>query len=234
MQPRLALPDSSWKQPLTLPPDGQPQLWLVRTGMFRGAVARMAESVLNGAERERASAFMKDDDRENYLAAHLALRLLLSAYLHMPPARVPLDRLPCPSCAQQHGRPVVIDSPVQFSLSHSRGLCLLAFASTTVGVDVVAIPTLATVEEVTSALHTREAAELREREPADRPAAFALVWARKEAYLKGLGTGLGRDLSIDYLGTSAESVPEVPGWMIKDVTVDDGYAAAVALQAERP
>ncbi|CAM5330778.1 hypothetical protein STANM309S_02549 [Streptomyces tanashiensis] len=65
--------------------------------------------------------------------------------------------------------------------------------------------------------------------PALRPAAFARVWTRKEAYLKGIGTGLGADPSADYVGSGP--VPTAPaGWLLADVVVPDGHHAAVALR----
>ncbi|MFD9303480.1 4'-phosphopantetheinyl transferase family protein [Streptomyces sp. NPDC060048] len=224
----VELTDGGWEQP---PVTAEaPALWLVRARAFKTVVARLADAVLDGVEKERAAAFRAAGDRDTYLAGHVGLRLLLGAYLGVPPAEVLLQRLPCPLCGQPHGRPVVDGNPVHFSLSHSGGLCLLAFASTPVGVDVEAVPVLAVAQEVGGSLHPREASELRGLRTVDQPAVFARVWARKEAYLKGLGVGLGRSMSLDYLGTAPEAVAKVPGWTIGDVAVDAGYAAAVAVQ----
>ncbi|MER5184161.1 4'-phosphopantetheinyl transferase superfamily protein [Streptomyces sp. NPDC002896] len=227
----VELRDGGWEQPLTASgTGGRPGLWLVRAEAFRTVVARLAHSVLDGVETERAAAFREARDRDTYLAAHVGLRLLLGAYLGVPPADVPLERLPCPMCEEPHGRPVVRGDPVHFSLSHSGGLCLLALAATPVGVDIEAVPDLAVADEVGACLHPRESAELSELRAVDRPAAFARAWARKEAYLKGLGMGLGRDMSLDYLGTATGAAATVPGWTIGDVAVGDGYAAAVAVR----
>ncbi|MFD3698881.1 4'-phosphopantetheinyl transferase family protein [Streptomyces sp. NPDC058646] len=227
----VELTDGGWEQQ---PPStaGAPGLWLVRAQAFKAVVARLADAVLDGAERQRAAAFRVPGDRDTYLAGHVALRLLLGAYLGIPPADVLFRRLPCPLCGQPHGRPVVGGGPVHFSLSHSGGLCLLAFACTPVGVDIEAVPALGSAQEVGGSLHPREVSELRGLRDEDQPTAFARVWVRKEAYLKGLGVGLGRSMSLDYLGTAPDAAAKVPGWTIGDVAVDDGYAAAVAVQAE--
>lgn len=62
------------------------------------------------------------------------------------------------------------------------------------------------------------------------PEAFVRVWARKEAFLKALSTGLARDPGMDYIG--AGEVPESPH---PDVGIHDlvegvpaGYRAAIA------
>ncbi|WP_437095604.1 4'-phosphopantetheinyl transferase family protein [Streptomyces sp. enrichment culture] len=212
--------------------DGRPALWLVRADRFRAVAARSAASVLDADEQKRAAMFRRAGDRDAYLAGHVGLRMLLGACLGLPPADVPLERQPCVSCRQPHGRPVVRGNPLHFSLSHTGGLCLLAFAAAPVGVDIEAVPAPAVAEEVKAALHPREVAELDALGAADRPAAFTRTWVRKEAYLKGLGTGLERSPSLDYLGTAPGAVTGPPGWAIGDVAVDDGYAAAVAVAVE--
>ncbi|MEU6478167.1 4'-phosphopantetheinyl transferase superfamily protein [Streptomyces sp. NPDC047017] len=226
----VELGDGSAGEPPVLPGgDGRPALWLVRTDRFRAVAARAAATVLDAEERRRAAAFRRAEDRETYVAGHVGLRTLLGAYLELPPGDVPLERRPCSFCGQPHGRPVVRGNPVHFSLSHTAGLCLLAFATAPVGVDIEGVPALAVAAEAGTALHPREIAELDRCDAVERPAAFARVWARKEAYLKGLGTGLGRAPSLDYLGTAPDAATAPPGWTVDDVTVDQGYTAAVAV-----
>ncbi|WP_073918694.1 hypothetical protein [Streptomyces sp. CB02009] len=49
--------------------------------------------------------------------------------------------------------------------------------------------------------------------------------ARKEAYLKGLGIGRGRESSAD--GVRGD----LPGWCLTDLSVDSGYAAVLAVSS---
>ncbi|MET8677420.1 4'-phosphopantetheinyl transferase superfamily protein [Streptomyces sp. NPDC004647] len=190
------------------------------------------EHVLDAEERAQAVRFLRSADRDRYRVAHLALRRLLGAYLDRDPAAVELGREPCPGCGGPHGRPAVPGAPLHFSLSHSGDLALLAFAGTPVGIDVEQVPSPGTAAEVARALHPAERAELAETPDALLPAAFARCWTRKEAYLKGTGTGLAENPAVTYV--SAGPVPACPpGWTVTDIPVPADYAAACAVRLTR-
>lgn len=204
-------------------------VWLVDTDEQDGAAARLAPEVLDPAEHRRAAAFAREKDRRRYVAAHVALRVLLGSWLDLAPGRVRITRAPCPSCGGPHGRPLSGDGPVHFSLSHSDRLALIALGPVPVGADVEALPPESAVRELAGQLHPREAAELAALAPEERPAAFGRVWVRKEAYLKGLGIGLSRGLALDYVGTGDTPASGLPGWSLTNVAVPPGFSAAVAV-----
>ncbi|MEU8890196.1 4'-phosphopantetheinyl transferase superfamily protein [Streptomyces sp. NPDC048442] len=185
--------------------------------------------MFDAAERQRRAAFRRDVDRERYTAAHIGLRRLLGAYLGQDPAAVVLGRELCPLCPEPHGRPCVPGSDLHFSLSHSGDLVLFAFGPTPVGIDVELLPDIAQTDDVATTLHPRERAELAAlgADSAARQAAFGRCWCRKEAYFKGTGTGLAVPIDGTYVGTGLRP-GDVPGWRLTDVTVSQGYAAAVA------
>ncbi|MEU8764249.1 4'-phosphopantetheinyl transferase superfamily protein [Streptomyces sp. NPDC048659] len=208
------------------PPAGA-ELWLVPPG----AVPEGAE-VLDTAERERAGRFRRAVDREMYVAAHTALRVLAGAYLGRAPEGLEFARLDCPGCGGPHGRPVLAGAGagLHFSLSHSGGLGLLAFAPVPVGVDVEGVPEPRTVGQVADALHPAERRELAALDGAARAAAFARCWTRKEAYLKGTGQGLsGTGFADTLVGTGPRPVAP-PGWTLTDVRVPVGFAGACAVR----
>ncbi|MFF8606768.1 4'-phosphopantetheinyl transferase family protein [Streptomyces sp. NPDC015346] len=196
--------------------------------------AEALSAVLDEEERARCRGFLRTVDRHRYRVAHVALRQLLGAYLEADPAQVRLTREPCPGCDGPHGRPAVAGAPpvpLHFSLSHAGDAVLMAFAGTPVGVDIEERPTPEVAAEVGRMLHGTERAELAALPPAARPAAVGRCWARKEAYLKGVGIGLGEEPSVTYVGTGA--VPaSVPGWTVMDVPAFPGYAAACATRTE--
>ncbi|MGW0864665.1 4'-phosphopantetheinyl transferase family protein [Streptomyces sp. NPDC002611] len=224
---------AAWARPPEPPRPGRPRVWLARVEELRDVVAPLADTLLDGAERARAAALRRAADRDGYRVAHVCLRLLLGAYLQVEPSDVTFVRRPCPVCGGPHGRPDVPGVPLCFSLSRTDGLCLLAFADTAVGADIERLPDADTVAALTKTLHPREADELTAYPPDLRPAAFARVWTRKEAYLKGLGTGLARDPRLDHLGAGARGPRRMPGWTVEDVTLGEEEAAAAVAVAER-
>ncbi|WP_190128082.1 4'-phosphopantetheinyl transferase family protein [Streptomyces mashuensis] len=217
-----------WPTTLDAPAPGALDLWLLHVPDPWPAAAALDLAPLDAGERARAAAFVRDTDRVRYVAAHLMLRRVLGAYLHLPPGDVEFTREPCPCCGEDHGRPAVAaPGAPHFSLSHGGGLVLLGVAAGAVGVDVEEPPAESTVRDVSAALHPAEREEVAAAPPERRAAVFARLWVRKEAYLKGLGTGLGRELDLDYLGNGGPGAPAWPeGWTVVDVPVGAGHAAA--------
>ncbi|MFI8370183.1 4'-phosphopantetheinyl transferase family protein [Streptomyces sp. NPDC085466] len=202
-------------------------LWQLRVDHL--AEDQLDPSELDADERVRLAGPLRVADRLRYGIGHVALRRLLAPRLGLAPAEVAYRREPCPGCGALHGRPAVDGPPgaPHFSLSHSGDVVLIGIASRTVGVDVESFPKAATVREVTAALHPLERAEI--AGAADAPEAFARIWCRKEAYLKGIGIGVARSLDKDYLGERDPSA--LPGgWDVRNVPTAVGHAAAVAVE----
>jgi 4'-phosphopantetheinyl transferase len=195
--------------------------------------ADVSTGMLDAAERRRAAAFARERDRVRYIVAHRMVRRVLAAYLQVAPERVAVVREPCPGCGGGHGRPVLAGErpPLRFSLSHSGDRVMLGVAADIVGVDVEELPAADVVGELVAVLHPAEREEVRGVEAALRPAVFARLWTRKEAYLKGLGVGLGREPHLDYVGSAPRGRAAPPrGWALLDVPVAAGFAGAAALR----
>ncbi|GAA1678671.1 hypothetical protein GCM10009830_27260 [Glycomyces endophyticus] len=195
-----------------------------------GTATAVDASVLDAAEATRAAGFARRLDRERYTVAHVMLRLLLGAYLGCTPGAVRLVREPCPVCGGPHGRPAVAGAPrLHFSLSHGGSFAMAAFATEPVGVDVEPVPGEAAVRDLLGCLSAVERREFAALAPADRPAAFARAWVRKEARLKADGTGLAADPAGVHAGLGPAAGPG-----FTDVEVPQGHAAALAFRSGGP
>lgn len=190
-------------------------------------------ALLSADELARAQRFRQVRDRIRYAVAHAALRLLLGARLSVESSRLVFRREPCPLCGDPHGRPALAGHAraPHFSLSHGGDLAAIAVAPVPVGIDVEAHPTAEGMAETSALLHPAEQAELAAAAPEYRRAAFARLWVRKEAYLKALGTGLGRALTADYLGEDGRA-PAPAGWTVACLETIAGHAAGYAVRED--
>ncbi|WP_062204946.1 4'-phosphopantetheinyl transferase superfamily protein [Streptomyces sp. NBRC 109706] len=133
----------------------------------------------------------------SYLTGRALLRLVLGRRLGLPARRVPL-RSDCQDCAGPHGRPRLPDrhAGLGLSVSHSGARVGVAVGPAPLGLDIARIDRDLDLSPdsalLASALAPDEARALLRLDPGARAAAFARVWARKEATLKALGVGLTR------------------------------------------
>jgi 4'-phosphopantetheinyl transferase len=151
------------------------------------------------------------DRRSRRQESHDAMRRILSAYLG---GRPPLLDADC------RGKPRLIGDQLRFNLSHSGDLALVAVTrACEVGVDVeheapgrdfAALARRALEAECAEAVCATPTAQRAER--------FYTAWARREAAAKCFGTGL-----------TGGPPPRPPS--IHNLDIDEGYAAAAALDA---
>jgi 4'-phosphopantetheinyl transferase len=182
---------------------------------------------VTAAECDRASRFHRQQDAERYLFAHGALRLVLSRYLMCDPRALRFG-------AGAHGKPFLEDAPLEFNLSHSGTLALIAVArSRRVGVDVEQLRPLADLDSVAARVCTRdELVTLAGLAEPTRTCAFFAMWTRKEALAKVTGEGISgivraaRDAHVDaHLDVSDQ-------YAVSEVSDLPGYAACVAAEGE--
>jgi 4'-phosphopantetheinyl transferase len=207
-----------------------PAVWMLHTPSVAEADLEQARAWLDDDERAQAASYVRAELRRPYEIAHAAARRILGAKLGVPPDEIRWGRHACPRCGEPHGRPRVEDADVEFSLTHTPGLVLVALADRPVGIDTERCPEPEGLAGLLGVLHPDEAAEVGAADDPDEAAQrFTRAWTRTEAYLKGLGVGLGRDPQVDYLGSGEETERIIDGWKVVDVEVPQGYAAAVAL-----
>jgi 4'-phosphopantetheinyl transferase len=205
-------------------------IWCASLRPVPEALQRL-EATLAPDESARAARFVFPRDRSHFIAARGILRELLGAYLQRPPASLKFEYGP-------HGKPALDSSEagasVRFSLSHSHGLALYAFAHTReVGIDVELVQPDFGGEEVAERFFSkRELAELRAIPVQMRAEGFFACWTRKEAYVKARGDGFQIPLdSFDVSltpGRQAE-LHSVDGarWSVRAFQPAPGFVAAV-------
>jgi 4'-phosphopantetheinyl transferase len=172
-------------------------------------------------ERDRASRFRRAEDRERYLAAHGALRLLLGRYLTCDPLTLHF-------AVSTNGKPFLENQELQFNLSHSGGIALIAVAqSRQVGADIEQVRPMPDLQAVAARVCTPvELVRLSGLAGRERECAFFAMWTRKEALAKATGEGIGA-----IVGDGSEDLGGGDGrWTVTEVNVVPGYAACVAAE----
>jgi phosphopantetheinyl transferase len=215
-------------------------VWYVRRDDDATRLEAVAD-VLAPAERAAARARSVEADRRLYVTAHVALRTVLASVVAAHPTEIDLrpDALGKPRLAGAFG-----GLGVEFSLSHSGGLVLLAVTrGIAVGVDVEREDGRIGMRELEGSFLTlgerRDVGALAEPERTQR---LFRVWTRKEAVLKAIGCGLAASPIGLEVGTDADvraRLVRVPGAdrsygaVVEDLPCAKGYAASVALAAPR-
>ncbi len=163
-------------------------VWLLDLAQPEDVRARLW-SLLSADERERAQRFAFDVHRHRFVVGRGVLRLLLGKYLNMPPQEVVL-------AYGEQDKPFLSHSELEFNVSHSEDVALLAFAwGRAVGVDVEAIRPLSDADSVARiSFSKKEYGEYTAVPDAQKPQAFYNCWTRKEAFIKAVGSGLSYPL----------------------------------------
>ncbi|MEU0130877.1 MULTISPECIES: 4'-phosphopantetheinyl transferase superfamily protein [unclassified Streptomyces] len=193
-------------------------------------VLPLADSVrLAPYEQERAARLPAGPRRDDFVAAHVLVRLCAARFTGAPAATLVLGQI-CDDCgAEDHGRPFLRGRPdVGVSLSHARGAVAAAAGPGPVGVDVE--DASGAVFDPRVAARVLAPAELAVvRADPDPAAAFLRLWVRKEALVKvGVAT-LGGLRELDLMDPDPLS-----GWRFLDWSSPDGAVTAAAVARITP
>ena len=211
----------------------QVDVWRIKLDLPLATVKQL-ESTLSTDESQRARRFHFEKDKTNYIVAHGCLRDILSRCLQCEPGKLNFD-------INDYGKPSIKGYKLEFNLSHSGNLALIAVSrECKVGVDVEHIRSNMEFESIANRFFSpNEVAELISLPLEQRTIAFFNCWTRKEAYIKAQGLGLSLPLdSFDVSLTPNEPVllhatrpdsHEANRWSLYSLEVDSGYAAAVAI-----
>jgi 4'-phosphopantetheinyl transferase len=186
-------------------------------------------------ERARAERYKVDRARRQFVVARGLLRRILGCSLGVSPSDVGITYTGA-------GKPMLDYSgtDLQFNVSHTDGLALIAIARRPVGIDVEGIRALADPAGLVNRFFSPQEGETYSTLPEPlRPAGFFRAWTCKEALIKASG------LSVAYLdafdvelhperapGLLAARHPTLTGsdWSVTAWEPAPGYAAALALE----
>jgi len=237
----MILRESGWNPPPDRParPEGEVHVWRTTLDWSASSITGLEQS-LSADEEQRMRRFRFDDDRRRYLIGRGLLRRLLGRYLELAPHQLRFDYTPF---GKPHLASGLVQRPLQFNVSHSGELLLIAIAAAgrTVGVDVEQIRPDVEVGAIAAHFFSpNEQSALGKLAGGPQVDAFFTCWTRKEAYIKAKGEGLS--LPLDQFdvslmpGEEARLIETRPDpaeafrWCLANLDVANGYKAALAVE----
>jgi 4'-phosphopantetheinyl transferase len=206
---------------------------VIRIPLDRSGDGAALLDVLDAGERSRAARFINPHDRRRYIVAHAMMRTMLGRYLGVAAAALRFESAPA-------GKPRILGSTVEFSLSHSGERALLAMTGGgAIGVDIEAIDAMVAERVSHRSLSAAEQEALMAIDSDLRVPAFFRCWTRKESFVKAIGEGLrfplnrfdvavGEHVGNALLRCDVASI-RADEWRVLPLATEAGYAAAVTV-----
>jgi len=174
--------------------------------------------LLDEIERERYAGYRREADKQRFLTGRALIRGVVAAELGIAPGEVELDSS-CFDCGKPHGKPRVVGSTLEVSISHSGDWVALAMTDgVPVGIDVEEIRDAEVDGLAGICFSPGELTTFESIPAADRRGAFFTYWARKEAVVKATGKGMSVPMSKLTL-TAHDEAPRVVGSEASEVDI---------------
>ncbi len=215
-------------------PEDEVHVWRTAAQMPGSSIAQLRQ-ILSPDELARIDRFHFEIDRRRGVIGRGYLRLLLGRILDLPANELQFKY-------DEFGKPSLIPGqglPLQFNVSHSGDLILIAIAvGRAVGVDVERMRTDLDPNGIAvQFFSTDERKTLASLAGSAQYKAFFACWTRKEAYLKATGVGLSLPLDQFDVSFLPEQEPELLAtrpdpaeaqkWKLRALDVSGDYAAAL-------
>jgi 4'-phosphopantetheinyl transferase len=221
-------------------PEDEVHLWWIELAAVAKGEERWKE-ILSDDERARAARFHFLRDRQYFMATRAVLRMILASYAASDPQKVVFgySAKDKPFLSGGHA-----GSDIEFNVSHSGDVALLAFArGRELGVDVEKVREDFEHETIARRFFSEEEQrQLAVLASAERYAGFFRCWTRKEAYIKAQGIGLSLPLhqfdvslkpgDVNALLATRPDRSEAARWSLRELPAPDGYVAALCVRGD--
>lgn len=171
------------------------------------------EKYIDNNDKIEAGKFKFDKDRYTYLFCHTLLRLILSKRLNMSPEDLLITY-------DSNKKPYLQGNPLYFNISHTRdSFAIILSEQFRVGIDLEKVDMNIDFNSL-----LRKSFSYQEREfilelPVESCNRFFLLWTRKEALLKAIGSGITSDLSNIEVLMKDNILNRLSFWNITDDSV---------------
>lgn len=214
-------------------------IWKLYISEF-GEYVSLLEPILNYEELRVASDRATEIEKKRYIIVKALVRLLLSGYTGLPPARICFT-------VGTFGKPVLAiagGERLRFNITHAGDAAAVALSTDSeLGVDIEQVRPEAKIVDITDYTFTEEEkAFLYGTDEKNRVHRFFSLWSKKEALIKAVGGSMAIDADrTSVLGTpdhtgwsTAAFQDETADWYLYEFTPFPGYSGALCTDAARP
>jgi 4'-phosphopantetheinyl transferase len=200
-------------------------IWSVELSINKQQEAELF-SHLSSDECNRARQFKQDIHRRRFIAAHSALKFLLSVYLNVSLHEITFSY-------NSYKKPFVANpaSSLQFNMAHSQDIAIIGLTlNHAIGIDIEKIRAAYNPAIANRYYSEEENKQLNQLTDQERTAFFYQLWASKEALVKAVGQGLSLNLSQISVHLNKEEMIhlENTNWRLYPLSLHTDFAAAVA------
>lgn len=204
-----------------------PSVWRINKASFIGSETDFTMLLLPD-EKEKASRYKQESDRQRFILGRAVLRILTGSYLNISADEVRFG-------FDQNKKPYLINptsAHLYFNVSHSGDWILIAIDSSEVGIDVEQINASFDYQNILDfSFDEAEKQFVQEAENPDKN--FYQLWTRKECLLKATGKGITDDLKlVPSLDGFHQNPTEITGanqdLKISTFKVDENHIASAA------
>jgi 4'-phosphopantetheinyl transferase len=197
-------------------------VWQANLNLPENVLAEL-QTFLTSEELSRAGKFLLPQARRQFIISRGLLKYFVGNYLEIPPAKVQFAQ-------NTYGKPFV--NNLEFNLSHSNDLVLLAFShSRPIGVDIEQVRSNLDYEGIARKNFSQaENKILHSLSGTPKLRAFFEIWTMKEACIKAVGKGLS--IPLTHFGVSLAQVQTVQLeqlWTVQKLSLGADYCGAIAV-----
>lgn len=218
--------------------DNEVHLWLVNLNISSQEIARLTNT-LSPDEIARADRFKFKEHRYRFIAARGHLRQIISNYLQKFSQEIIFEY-------SDRGKPKLLNSNLQFNVSHSQDIALYSFTNNNlIGIDVEYLRSNVECDKIAKRFFNKSEYQIINNLISEKQAqTFFYFWTMKEAYLKATGEGLGgglKTVEIEFndsweaaIKAIANSATEPNNWFFESFIPEKDFVASVAVNTRLP
>ncbi|MFP2994594.1 4'-phosphopantetheinyl transferase superfamily protein [Spongiivirga sp. MCCC 1A20706] len=186
--------------------------------------------VLDDIEINKANSYYHVKDSEHYVICRGLLKIYLARFLNTPSSRIRISYL-------ENGKPYLKNhNKINFNVSHSKEVAILAFSDVKIGVDVEFIDNEFTFEEILNTVFSAEETNVILKSK-NSTKTFYNLWTRKEAIIKATGNGIDDRLPAIPVTDGTHRLDLSVSFLKSDLEVisfqDNHYMYSIAYEADK-